>query len=439
MYNLYVNFDKTVGKVKPFHGINNAPIKGPEDLMHYLGDAGIPYSRLHDTGGRYGGFRYVDIENIFRDFSADPENPDSYDFAFTDKLLAEITEQGTEPFYRLGATIENSHRIKAYHIFPPKDNLKWAKICEGIIKHYNHGFANGFHYGIKYWEIWNEPDNERNIEDNPMWKGTKEQYYSLYEVTANYLKSVFDDIKVGGYAGCGMYAIEDGYDSPGIPSHRAEYFLEFFEGFLKYITSDEHKAPLDFFSWHSYEDSKRSILYTRFVREKLNEYGFDKAESILNEWNPGTQYRGSEEDAARILTMITYLHREPLDKLMYYDGQEDGIYNGIFNPLQYNSVFPAYYAFEGFNRLYKLGSEAELKCDSEYLPALAATDGKTGLILIANEEDKPLEYKLETTGDYTMKKVLISDGENGFKESDIKCPDMIFVPAKKMMIIEFEK
>ena len=64
--------------------------------------------------------------------------------------------------------------------------------------------------------------------------------------------------------------------------------------------------------------------------------------------------------------MITYLHREPLDKLMYYDGQEDGIYNGIFNPLQYNSVFPAYYAFEGFNRLYKLGSEAELKCDSEY-------------------------------------------------------------------------
>ena len=407
--------------------------------MHYLGDAGIPYSRLHDTGGCYGGFRYVDIENIFRDFSADPENPDSYDFAFTDKLLAEITGQGTEPFYRLGATIENSHRIKAYHIFPPKDNLKWAKICEGIIKHYNHGFANGFHYGIKYWEIWNEPDNERNIEDNPMWKGTKEQYYSLYEVTANYLKSVFDDIKVGGYAGCGMYAIEDGYDSPGIPSHRAEYFLEFFEGFLKYITSEEHKAPLDFFSWHSYEDSKRSILYTRFVREKLNEYGFDKAESILNEWNPGTQYRGSEEDAARILTMITYLHREPLDKLMYYDGQEDGIYNGIFNPLQYNSVFPAYYAFEGFNRLYKLGSEAELKCDSEYLPALAATDGKTGLILIANEEDKPLEYKLETTGDYTMKKVLISDGENGFKESDTKCPDIISVPAKKMMIIEFEK
>ena len=119
-----------------------------------------------------------------------------------------------------------------------------------------------------------------------MWKGTKEQYYSLYEVTANYLKSVFDDIKVGGYAGCGMYAIEDGYDSPGIPSHRAEYFLEFFEGFLKYITSEEHKAPLDFFSWHSYEDSKRSILYTRFVREKLNEYGFDKAESILNEKYP---------------------------------------------------------------------------------------------------------------------------------------------------------
>ena len=27
-----------------------------------------------------------------------------------------------------------------------------------VIKHYNSGWANGYHYNIKYWEIWNEPD-----------------------------------------------------------------------------------------------------------------------------------------------------------------------------------------------------------------------------------------------------------------------------------------
>lgn len=46
--------------------------------------------------------RYVDIENIFRDFDADSENPDSYDFAFTDWLLEAIVKEGTEPFFRLG-------------------------------------------------------------------------------------------------------------------------------------------------------------------------------------------------------------------------------------------------------------------------------------------------------------------------------------------------
>jgi len=36
-------------------------------LILYFGEAGIPYSRLHDTGGRFGGGVFVDIANIFRD------------------------------------------------------------------------------------------------------------------------------------------------------------------------------------------------------------------------------------------------------------------------------------------------------------------------------------------------------------------------------------
>ena len=67
---------------------------------------------------------------------------------------------------------------------PPEDAAKWARICANIVRHYNEGWADGFHYGITYWEIWNEPDNEESIELNNMWKGTKEQYYDLYAATA---------------------------------------------------------------------------------------------------------------------------------------------------------------------------------------------------------------------------------------------------------------
>ena len=59
-------------------------------------------------------------------------------------MIDQLHQQGVEPFYRLGTTIENSHRIKTYHIYPPKDYQKWAKICEGIIRHYNEGWADGF-------------------------------------------------------------------------------------------------------------------------------------------------------------------------------------------------------------------------------------------------------------------------------------------------------
>ena len=55
--------------------------------MQILCDAGITYSRLHDVGGALGGNRYVDVPNIFRDFDADENDSNSYDFVFTDELI----------------------------------------------------------------------------------------------------------------------------------------------------------------------------------------------------------------------------------------------------------------------------------------------------------------------------------------------------------------
>ena len=87
--------------------------------------------------GRFGGGVYVDIPNIFPNFDADPDDPASYDFTFTDAYLSGLVKSGVEPFYRLGVTIENYHEIKAYRIYPPKDPQKFAKICEMMIRHFN--------------------------------------------------------------------------------------------------------------------------------------------------------------------------------------------------------------------------------------------------------------------------------------------------------------
>ena len=168
-----VDFNNIKGTVKPMHGVGQPPVTGlSNSLFHYLKRAGIPYSRLHDVSGWMGQGLYVDIPNLFRDFDADENDPESYDFKYTDKIIEGLVENGCEPYFRLGVTIENQHMLKAYRIFPPKDFEKWARICEHVIRHYNEGWADGYHFNITYWEIWNEPDDCYKNETAAMWKVT---------------------------------------------------------------------------------------------------------------------------------------------------------------------------------------------------------------------------------------------------------------------------
>ena len=205
-----VDLNSPVGPVKPVNGVGQPPMQGlPKKgaLMHYLKEAGIPYSRLHDVGGLIGGV-YVDIPNVFPNFAADENDPASYDFAFTDALLRELTANGVEPFYRLGVTIENFIRAGIPHrrAVPPPDFAKWARICEHVIRHYTEGWANGSRHKIPYWEIWNEPDNEIAGKDNPLWNAPFSEYIRFYGVVAPYLKANFPHLKIGGYGSCGFFA-----------------------------------------------------------------------------------------------------------------------------------------------------------------------------------------------------------------------------------------
>ena len=385
-------------QIKPLHGVCCAPFFGSGDrsLFHYLGEAGIPYSRLHDTGGEFGRGVFVDIDNIFRDPDGDPDDPACYDFAFTDWLITNLEQQGVKAFYRLGPTIENYQRIKPYHINPPKDFHKWARVCAGIIRHYNHGWADGFHYGLEYWEIWNEPENEPDVADNTMWKGTIEEFFDLYVITANHLKKEFPEIKVGGYASCGFYAITGTPSPQAKVSARFEHFVTVFHQFLKHISSPEHTAPLDFFSWHSYSCAEEVARQAAYADETLKSYGFHNTENIFDEWNPGTQNRGTPLDAALIAGMMVTLQDTPVDKAMYYDASVTCFYCGMFSPMN-GEPFKAYYSFKAFNELYKLKNRVECTASGS-IKTLAASDGKKTAVLAVNESDRSKRVTLRRDG-----------------------------------------
>ena len=429
--NINVDFNKIVGKIKPMHGVGQPPFSGTNfKMFHFLTDAGIPYSRLHDVGGAYGGFRWVDIPNIFRDFDKDPYDPESYDFSFTDLLITALIESGVEPFFRLGVTIENASQIKAYRIDPPSDFKKWAIICEHVIRHYTEGWAKGFKYNIKYWEIWNEPDNYEDINENHMWRGTKEEYYELYGITSSHLKNLFPHLKIGGYASCGFYALQNAFIKNANSSPRKEYFITFFDGFLEYIK--ENDCPLDFFSWHSYDSIENNKIYAAYARQRLDEAGYTETETTCNEWNCETEMRGTARHGAVTCGMMLALQNTPLDSAMFYDAQfSTSIYGSLFNPLT-AEPFYAYYAFKAFNELYRLSQQAEASVDEAGVYALAATDNKSACVLISNTSGNDLPMILNVNG--KVEKCLITS--EGRCEEETKLPAML--PKDSFLLIHIK-
>ena len=406
--NIKVDLNEKLGKIKAMNGVGQPPIGGGMGYnlcskFHYLSDVSVPYSRLHDVGGMFGGNRFVDVPNIFRDFDADENDPKNYDFKFTDLVVSSLVKAGVEPYYRLGVTIENSSEVESYRISPPKDYEKWARICEHIIAHYNEGWADGFEYNITYWEIWNEPDDGSydGSKCSFMWTGSDEDYFRLYDVTAKHLKKRFPNIKIGGYAAIGFCALE-GELEPLKDEPERFYHLDFFYDFLAYIK--EHSSPIDFFSWHSYREPWRVVEEAFWYRKALDKFGFGNIESHLNEWNPvsinrgtGTVAPGTAEHAAQVAAIMLGSQNAPVDVLCVYDARYTiGGYSVFFT----DNVYPirpthAYYSFAAFAALYNIGEQVKLDCDTDRVYAVAASNNGKSAIMIANVSGKKQALNIE--------------------------------------------
>ena len=451
MEKIIVDANVVTGKIRPMHAVCNVPWKScTEELeRNYLKDyqeAGIPFCRFHDMGGKYGGCVYVDIPNIFRDFDADENDPNNYDFVFTDFLVKRCIEHGVQVLYRLGITIENDNFLKHYRIDPPKDYDKWARICEHIIAHYNEGWANGYKYNIIYWEIWNEPEvrGERPCcGDEQMWNGSDEDYCRLYEVSALHLKKCFPYIKIGGYSSIGLYeVVKVGVSIDQNVDHAPSKLFNCFHNFFKYLTKDGKKVPLDFFSWHSYcRDPKHNSAMSIYIKNQLIRYGYPDCENINDEWNPGTANRGLLVDCSNIASNMLVYQKSQLDMAMYYALCRTSSYNGLYHPFT-GERLKGYYVFKGFNELYRLGKELHSETTDEdiYIGA-AKNDGKLCLMIASDsQQDKEVEVEIKNFKANAIKMNCI-DEERTFDEIKLKDKDLLSVklPAHAVYLFTFEE
>ena len=393
-----VDFSRTNGVIRPLHGGNNGPLCYGElvDLTKFHRELAIPFTRLHDSAWPYPDL--VDIHAVFPNFEADPELPSSYRFGPTDDYLRAITNTGARIVFRLGESIEHAKRKRYVH--PPRDPEKWAAICLGIIRHYNEGWADGHRFDIRYWEIWNEPENRP-----AMWTGTPEQFYRLYATTAKAIKQRWPQLKVGGPSLGHQGDYRDGRLRPS----------EFLRDFMAFIRRE--RAPLNFFSWHLYSnDPAEPARRASAVRAFLDVEGFANTESHLNEWNylPDNDWKpmtasqgetrerwysrqGGAEGAAFAACALMALQDAPLDVANYYsaDNQPFGMFTLHGAPKK------TYYAFKAFRVLLDLPLRADTSGALAGRIGLLAgmrPDGTEAAILVSNLNLPGVTHSLSVRG-----------------------------------------
>jgi xylan 1,4-beta-xylosidase len=185
-------------------------------------------------------------------YTEDAEGHPRYDWTRLDAIMDELTRPGIEPFVQAGfmpqalsskpepytPTLVKSglprDMVSGGAFYPPKDYQKWEALIEAWARH------SGERYGVErasswLWELWNEPES-------PYWRGTKEEYFKLYDHFSAAMKRALPKARVGG-----PHVTDPAWKSGDV----------FMREFLEHCRSGRNAAtgavgaPLDFIAFHA--------------------------------------------------------------------------------------------------------------------------------------------------------------------------------------------
>jgi xylan 1,4-beta-xylosidase len=355
-----VDASGNVGWIRSLQGVNGGPVpRGPDvaPLYEQYRSIGVDFVRTHDD------YLAFDISVVFPNMKADPSNEASYDFGSTDSEVQGIISVSAQILYRLGYSGGGGSSEV------PADYAHFAEICKHLVMHYNQGWAKGFEYGIRYWEIWNEP----NI--GTFWKGTSEQYFRLYDAVARALKATDPEIRVGGPA--------------------AILGRVFVMEFLQFCRAN--KSPLDFLSWHIYPENQPYLVAEAAlqIQDLLRMYGFENTENFITEWNFSARSAelSNEKGSAWASSVLVYLQDTSVSRAFWYRGN-----GGNYSLFLDNGDFSrSGYAFLAMKKM--LETPMRLTCSGSDKAGFAVLAGRSEnnhalRVLISNYDSEYEEFAL---------------------------------------------
>ncbi len=251
------------------------------------------YIRVHNlltTGDGSSSLKWGSSNAYTEDASGHPV----YDWKIVDRIFDTFHDSGLKPLVEIGFMPEalSTHPEPYRHNFPngsiytgwaypPKDYQRWAELVFQFAKHLRERYGDA-EVKTWLWEVWNEPDIE-------YWKGTPEEYFKLYDYSADAVRRALPEAKIGGP------------DSTGPARPQA---VEFLQNFLKHCESGTNSAtgksgaPLDFISLHPKGSPKWEGDHVQMglaAQLKAIDQGFKAVASfskwrntpiILGEWDP---------------------------------------------------------------------------------------------------------------------------------------------------------
>ena len=336
------------------------------------------------------GFRYLRFHGLLHDDMFVVRENESgekiYNFQYIDELFDSMLEMQIRPFVELSffpSCLKGGDATQFWwkaNITPPETWDGWCALIDRLIRHWLQRYGEA-EVRTWYFEVWNEP----NL--NSFWDGTRSQYFSLYAATAQTIKSIDPQLRVGGPASSN-FVPDDRFDGETEDfTHHLTHKVDdldslnwhgvWIEAFLDHCA--KHHLPLDFVSTHPYptdfafdqtgqmKGRTRNVDSTRqdmmWLKQTVQRSAYPNAEIHLTEWSSSPSARDCTHD---YLQEAAYLVKCNLDGIGLADslsfwaftdvfeetGAGDSIFHGGFGLINYQGIVkPSFHAYRMLSRL----------------------------------------------------------------------------------------
>jgi xylan 1,4-beta-xylosidase len=253
---IQVQFDHSQGPLAPvwnYFGYDEPNYTYAPNGKKLLGelaalDSAPVYVRVHNlftSGDGTASLKWGSTNVYTEDASGHPV----YSWTIVDRIFDTFHDAGIAPLVELGFMPEalSTHPEPYRHTFPqtsvgeiytgwaypPRDYQKWSELVFHFVDHLRQRYGDA-ELKSWLWEVWNEPDIG-------YWKGTREEYFKLYDFSVDAVLRAFPQATIGGP------------DTTGPGSPRA---IDFLRAFLEHCAHEKNYSNgkvgshLDFISFH---------------------------------------------------------------------------------------------------------------------------------------------------------------------------------------------